>query len=190
MAMSSTSYRSTTSNGISKPPIQRSATSGSSSSSRRSSSLCKATKAWSRRHKIQVTSRCWCKTFERRFLETAFAWIVIHRVSREFIASTKVSFNVLLSPFSPAPEWASLNLGILFCIECSGVHRNLGSHISKVRSLTLDEWPPGHLAVMLSIGNGLANSVWESNTRGQVKPGENFDESLVEKTFSNFYELF
>lgn len=41
---------------------------------------------------------------------------------------------------SPKPEWASLNLGILMCIECSGIHRNLGSHISKVRSLGLDEW--------------------------------------------------
>lgn len=41
---------------------------------------------------------------------------------------------------APKPEWASLNLGILVCIECSGIHRNLGSHISKVRSLGLDEW--------------------------------------------------
>lgn len=30
------------------------------------------------------------------------------------------------------PDWASLNLGILVCIECSGIHRNLGVHISKV----------------------------------------------------------
>lgn len=71
----------------------------------------------------------------------------------------------------PSPEWASLNLGVLICIECSGIHRNMGSHISKVRSLTLDEWPPAHLAVMLSIGNSLSNSVWEANTRGQAKPG-------------------
>uniref|UniRef100_A0A336LMY4 CSON012184 protein n=1 Tax=Culicoides sonorensis TaxID=179676 RepID=A0A336LMY4_CULSO len=71
---------------------------------------------------------------------------------------------------SPNPEWASLNLGILMCIECSGIHRNLGSHVSKVRSLGLDEWPPGHLSVMLAIGNSLANSVWESNTGGKSKP--------------------
>ncbi|XWS69500.1 hypothetical protein CRYUN_Cryun04dG0184400 [Craigia yunnanensis] len=45
---------------------------------------------------------------------------------------------------APEPDWASLNLGILLCIECSGVHRNLGVHISKVRSLTLDVkvWEP------------------------------------------------
>ncbi len=37
------------------------------------------------------------------------------------------------------PDWISINLGILLCIECSGVHRSLGVHISKVRSLTLDD---------------------------------------------------
>lgn len=62
---------------------------------------------------------------------------------------------------SSNPDWASLNLGVLVCIECSGIHRNLGSHISRVRSLNLDEWPPGHLAVMTGLGNQLANSIWE-----------------------------
>lgn len=41
---------------------------------------------------------------------------------------------------SRAPTWASINLGILMCIECSGVHRSLGVHISQIRSLTLDQW--------------------------------------------------
>ena len=36
------------------------------------------------------------------------------------------------------PDWASLNLGVLMCIQCSGVHRQLGVHVSKVRSCTLD----------------------------------------------------
>ncbi|XP_073984823.1 centaurin-gamma-1A-like isoform X2 [Rhodnius prolixus] len=71
---------------------------------------------------------------------------------------------------APNPDWASLNLGVLLCIECSGIHRNLGSHISKVRSLHLDEWPAGHLSVMLSVGNHLANCIWESDTGGRRKP--------------------
>ncbi|KAL1565360.1 ADP-ribosylation factor GTPase-activating protein agd3 [Salvia divinorum] len=61
------------------------------------------------------------------------------------------------------PDWASLNLGVLVCIECSGVHRNLGVHISKVRSLTLDVkvWEPSVLNLFQSLGNTFANSIWE-----------------------------
>lgn len=36
-------------------------------------------------------------------------------------------------------EWISLNLLVVLCINCSGVHRSLGSHITKIRSLALDE---------------------------------------------------
>ena len=39
------------------------------------------------------------------------------------------------------PVWSSLNFGTLICIECSGIHRNLGTHVSKVRSLELDTLP-------------------------------------------------
>lgn len=86
------------------------------------------------------------------------------------------------------PEWASLNLGILMCIECSGIHRNLGTHISKVRSLGLDEWPPGHLSVMLSMGNSLANSVWEYNTRGFTKPSPTSTREEKENWIRKKYE--
>uniref|UniRef100_A0A8C9JW48 ArfGAP with GTPase domain, ankyrin repeat and PH domain 3 n=1 Tax=Panthera tigris altaica TaxID=74533 RepID=A0A8C9JW48_PANTA len=47
---------------------------------------------------------------------------------------------------APNPDWASLNLGALMCIECSGTHRHLGAHLSRVRSLDLDDWPPELLA--------------------------------------------
>ncbi|KAL5682940.1 hypothetical protein ACJX0J_009325, partial [Zea mays] len=61
------------------------------------------------------------------------------------------------------PDWASLNLGALLCIECSGVHRNLGVHISKVRSLTLDVrvWEPSVINLFQSLGNMFVNSIWE-----------------------------
>uniref|UniRef100_A0A671X6R9 ArfGAP with GTPase domain, ankyrin repeat and PH domain 1 n=1 Tax=Sparus aurata TaxID=8175 RepID=A0A671X6R9_SPAAU len=66
------------------------------------------------------------------------------------------------------PDWASLNLGALICIECSGIHRNLGTHLSRVRSLDLDEWPLELIRVMTAIGNELANSVWESSNSRPV----------------------
>ncbi|XP_018413773.1 PREDICTED: arf-GAP with GTPase, ANK repeat and PH domain-containing protein 1 isoform X1 [Nanorana parkeri] len=71
---------------------------------------------------------------------------------------------------APSPDWASLNLGALMCIECSGIHRNLGTHLSRVRSLDLDVWPPELIKVMSAIGNELANSVWEGSSQGHVKP--------------------
>nr|XP_045016190.1 arf-GAP with GTPase, ANK repeat and PH domain-containing protein 3 isoform X6 [Jaculus jaculus] len=72
---------------------------------------------------------------------------------------------------APNPDWASLNLGALMCIECSGIHRHLGAHLSRVRSLDLDDWPPELLAVMTAMGNALANSVWEGALDGYAKPG-------------------
>ncbi|XP_049920388.1 arf-GAP with GTPase, ANK repeat and PH domain-containing protein 2 isoform X5 [Epinephelus moara] len=71
------------------------------------------------------------------------------------------------------PTWASLNLGALICIECSGIHRNLGTHLSRVRSLDLDDWPGELTQVLAAIGNHMANSIWESCTQGRTKPTPN-----------------
>ncbi|KAL3308270.1 Arf-GAP with GTPase, ANK repeat and PH domain-containing protein 2, partial [Cichlidogyrus casuarinus] len=86
--------------------------------------------------------------------------------NKQYVASIKaVMGNQTCADCNSAnPEWASLNLGILVCIGCSGVHRQLGTHISRVRSLTLDKWSPELVSVMRAIGNTLANAVWEAAT--------------------------
>ncbi|KAF3904072.1 hypothetical protein ABW21_db0202960 [Orbilia brochopaga] len=69
-------------------------------------------------------------------------------------------------------EWVSINLGIVLCIECSGIHRSLGTHISKIRSLTLDvnSFTPDLTELLVKIGNKTANSVWEARLDSKDKP--------------------
>ncbi|XP_037262451.1 arf-GAP with coiled-coil, ANK repeat and PH domain-containing protein 2 isoform X4 [Falco biarmicus] len=70
------------------------------------------------------------------------------------------------------PRWASINLGITLCIECSGIHRSLGVHFSKVRSLTLDSWEPELLKLMCELGNDIINRIYEAKLEkvGVKKP--------------------
>ncbi|XP_028998711.1 arf-GAP with coiled-coil, ANK repeat and PH domain-containing protein 1 [Betta splendens] len=62
----------------------------------------------------------------------------------------------------PGPDWASINLGITLCIVCSGIHRSLGVHFSKVRSLTLDSWEPELIKLMCELGNSVINRIYEA----------------------------
>lgn len=69
-----------------------------------------------------------------------------------------------------APRWASVNLGILVCIDCSGAHRNLGTHISSVKSATLDKWQAKWIETVKGIGNEASNGFYEAQMGGGEKP--------------------
>ncbi|GMT36971.1 hypothetical protein PFISCL1PPCAC_28268, partial [Pristionchus fissidentatus] len=61
------------------------------------------------------------------------------------------------------PRWASWNLGVFICIRCAGIHRNLGVHISKVKSVNLDSWTAEQCQSMRVMGNAKAKAVYEAD---------------------------
>ena len=87
---------------------------------------------------------------------TTLALIVVKKVMP--IAATRI---VVSDDIMVEPDWVSLNLVVLLCIECSGIHRSLGAHISKMRSLSLDTLEEDLLEVFEKTGNAAANNIWE-----------------------------
>ncbi|CAK7225269.1 hypothetical protein SCUCBS95973_005807 [Sporothrix curviconia] len=79
-------------------------------------------------------------------------------------------------------EWVSINLAIILCIECSGIHRSLGTHISKIRSLTLDitSFTTDIIELLLLVGNRVANMVWEAklDPAAKLAPTANREQRL------------
>ncbi|KAJ7341603.1 hypothetical protein JRQ81_005907 [Phrynocephalus forsythii] len=61
------------------------------------------------------------------------------------------------------PRWASWNTGVFICIRCAGIHRNLGVHISRVKSVNLDQWTPEQIQCMQQMGNTKARLLYEAN---------------------------
>ncbi|XP_006980365.1 arf-GAP with SH3 domain, ANK repeat and PH domain-containing protein 1 isoform X11 [Peromyscus maniculatus bairdii] len=64
---------------------------------------------------------------------------------------------------SSEPTWLSTNLGILTCIECSGIHREMGVHISRIQSLELDKLGTSELLLAKNVGNNSFNDIMEAN---------------------------
>ncbi|XP_009471602.1 PREDICTED: arf-GAP with SH3 domain, ANK repeat and PH domain-containing protein 2-like [Nipponia nippon] len=64
---------------------------------------------------------------------------------------------------APDPTWLSINLGILICIECSGIHREMGVHLSRIQSLSLDKLSTSELLLARNISNSGFNNIMEAN---------------------------
>ncbi|XP_065621942.1 ADP-ribosylation factor GTPase-activating protein AGD12 isoform X2 [Quercus suber] len=92
---------------------------------------------------------------------------------------------------APDPKWASANIGVFICLKCCGVHRSLGTHISKVLSVTLDEWSDDEIESMVEVGgNSSANAIYEAFVPGGYeKPGPDASHELRAKFIRAKYEL-
>ncbi|XP_073689071.1 arf-GAP with SH3 domain, ANK repeat and PH domain-containing protein 2-like, partial [Garra rufa] len=78
---------------------------------------------------------------------------------------------------APGPTWLSTNLGILTCIECSGIHRELGVHYSRIQSLTLDVLSTSELLLAKNVGNAGFNEIMEACLTAEdvIKPNPTSD---------------
>ncbi|KAM7005326.1 arf-GAP with SH3 domain, ANK repeat and PH domain-containing protein 2 isoform 3-T3 [Tautogolabrus adspersus] len=74
---------------------------------------------------------------------------------------------------APDPGWLSTNLGILTCIECSGIHREMGVHVSRIQSLSLDSLGTSDLLLARNVGNSGFNEILEANLLSpSMKPSQ------------------
>ncbi|XP_027344986.1 ADP-ribosylation factor GTPase-activating protein AGD12-like isoform X1 [Abrus precatorius] len=91
---------------------------------------------------------------------------------------------------SPDPKWASANIGVFVCLKCCGVHRSLGTHISKILSVTLDDWSTDEIDGMIEVGgNSSANSIYEAYIpEGYTKPGPDASHEERAKFIRSKYE--
>ncbi|XP_074272437.1 ADP-ribosylation factor GTPase-activating protein AGD12-like [Silene latifolia] len=92
---------------------------------------------------------------------------------------------------APDPKWASANIGVFICLKCCGVHRSLGTHISKVLSVTLDEWSDEDIDAMVEVGgNASANAIYEAFIpEGSSKPVPDAGHDDRQRFIRSKYEL-
>ncbi|XP_026146759.1 arf-GAP with SH3 domain, ANK repeat and PH domain-containing protein 2b [Carassius auratus] len=81
------------------------------------------------------------------------------------------------------PTWLSTNLGVLICIECSGIHREMGVHYSRIQSLTLDVLGTSELLLANSVGNAGFNEIMESNLSAEIPKPNPSSDMQVRKDF-------
>uniref|UniRef100_A0A673IZL1 Arf-GAP with SH3 domain, ANK repeat and PH domain-containing protein 1-like n=1 Tax=Sinocyclocheilus rhinocerous TaxID=307959 RepID=A0A673IZL1_9TELE len=86
---------------------------------------------------------------------------------------------------APDPKWLSTNLGILTCIECSGIHREMGVHISRIQSMELDKLGTSELLLAKNVGNNSFNEIMEGNLPWPSPKPTPASDMTVRKEFIN-----
>lgn len=90
------------------------------------------------------------------------------------------------------PRWASHNLGIFICVNCASIHRKIGTHVSKVKSLTMDLWTKEQVENMRQVGNIKSNQKYNPDEVRNPPPTNMIDaerDSDLEKFIRDKYEF-
>mmetsp|Transcript_52491 Transcript_52491/g.137478 ORF Transcript_52491/g.137478 Transcript_52491/m.137478 type:complete len:217 (-) Transcript_52491:405-1055(-) len=85
------------------------------------------------------------------------------------------------------PRFASVTFGVFLCNRCFGVHRGLGTHISRTRSVHLDKWSDEQLQAMKSIGNEKAARIWEATLEESCRVAPDAHDSVREEFIRDKY---
>ncbi|KAF9906949.1 hypothetical protein EC991_011423 [Linnemannia zychae] len=100
----------------------------------------------------------------------------------------KIPVNTICCDCGAAnPNWASYSLGCFLCVRCCSVHRKMGTHISKVKSVTLDSWTQDDIDNMKKWGNGKVNSMYMPHPERHPPP-ISMEGSAMEQYIRSKYE--
>ncbi|KAJ6590949.1 hypothetical protein DFH09DRAFT_1138168 [Mycena vulgaris] len=89
------------------------------------------------------------------------------------------------------PRWASHSLGIFICVSCASIHRKIGTHVTKVKSLTMDSWTREQTENMKQNGNIKSNQFYNPNEARHPPPPNLMDgerDSEMEQFIRSKYE--
>ncbi|KAL7806611.1 hypothetical protein V8C26DRAFT_416231 [Trichoderma gracile] len=81
------------------------------------------------------------------------------------------------------PGWASWSLGVFLCMRCAAIHRKLGTHISKVKSLSMDAWTNEQVDNMRKVGNAASNKIYNPENK---KPSIPIDVDEADSAMERF----
>ncbi|KAK0463003.1 uncharacterized protein EV420DRAFT_1522201 [Desarmillaria tabescens] len=80
---------------------------------------------------------------------------------------------------------SDISNGVFLCIRCSGIHRGMGTHISRVKSVDLDVWTPEQMESIQKWGNYRANLYWEAHLKAGHIPPDHKMESFIRSKYES-----
>lgn len=111
------------------------------------------------------------------------------KVKEGIVRLTKLPGNDMCADCKVAnPKWASVNLGIFLCVQCAGIHRELGVHITQVRSLSLDTWKVEWYRTIKHRGNTKAAAFWEPGLKDSDRPTATLGMDVRKKFIRDKYQ--